>query len=469
VNGSGRPVVVIGGGISGLTTAFELVHRGVAPLLVLEAAERFGGKIRTETIDGIPVDVGPDSFLAREPWGVDLCERLGLAGELRSPGVFGAAVWSRGKLRPLPSGFAFGMPASPVSALRTGLLSPLGAARAAADFFRFRPLRGPDVAIGPFVRRRFGSQVLERLVDPLLAGTRAGDPARMSLEVGAPQIDAVARSNRSLILGLREARRRGVLETGAPPFLTIAAGLERLTGRLVERLQGAAELMLSTPVSKITSRERRADRSGGLDVVTDQGTIPAGRVVVTTPPFVTARLIEEVAEESGSELASIPYASAATSTFVFPPGSFEAPPATSGLLVPSVEAKTMAAATWYSIKWPHAAPDDGRQIVKCFAGRSTHDPAVSLEDETLTKELLRDLTDALGVSQAPLASHLTRWPRALPEYEVGHAERIARIEAGLRHLPEVVLAGSGYGGSGLPDCIRRASIAAELVGSSLPR
>ena len=251
MSGSRRPVVVIGGGISGLTAAFELVRRGVRPVIVLEADERFGGKIRTEMIDGITVDVGPDSFLAREPWGVELCEKIGLAGELRSPAVFGACIWTGGKLKPLPPGFAFGMPASPLSALRAGLLSPLGAARAAADLFLPGPLEGPDVAIGEFVRRRFGSQVLERLVDPLLAGTRAGDPARMSLAVAAPQIDDLARRHRSLILGLRTARRSGALETGPPPFLTVAGGLERLVRRLVERLQPDAELMSSSAAFKI--------------------------------------------------------------------------------------------------------------------------------------------------------------------------------------------------------------------------
>jgi protoporphyrinogen/coproporphyrinogen III oxidase len=460
VTDSRLPVVVVGGGISGLTAAFGLVRRGVRPVIVMEADERFGGKIRTETIDGVPVDAGPDSFLAREPWGVELCESIGLSGELRSPAVFGACIWIHGKLKPLPAGFAFGMPASPLSALRAGILSPLGAARAATDLVLPGPLEGPDVAVGAFVRRRFGPQVLERLVDPLLAGTRAGDPATMSLAVAAPQIDHLARSHRSLVLGLRKARRSGFLETGPPPFLTVAGGLERLVGRLVERLRPEAELILSAPARKIVSSGE------GIDVATDDGTISAARVVVTTPPFVTASLLEETAEESSRELAAIPYASAVTATFVFPPDSFVPPPGTSGLLVPSTEGRTMAAATWYSAKWPHAAPPDGRQIVKCFAGRGSNDPAAEEDDPVLTNELENDFAEAVGSSHRSLASHLTRWPRALPEYEVGHAERIARIEAGLEHLPEVVLAGSGYGGSGLPDCIRRASIAAEIVASS---
>ncbi|HYP22372.1 MAG TPA: protoporphyrinogen oxidase, partial [Actinomycetota bacterium] len=199
---SGKVVAVVGGGITGLVAARELDRAG-ADVVVLEAADDAGGKIVTKTLEGVAVEGGPDSFLVRDPWPVELCRAIGLGNDLIKPAVFGGLVWSRGRLHPLPRGLVLGIPTLPVKMARGGLLSFRGSLRGVGDLFNSKPLTGKDVSVGALVRHRLGDEVLERLVDPLLAGTRAGDADEMSLAAAAPELDTIARRHRSLVLGLR--------------------------------------------------------------------------------------------------------------------------------------------------------------------------------------------------------------------------------------------------------------------------
>ncbi|MGH2777740.1 MAG: protoporphyrinogen oxidase [Actinomycetota bacterium] len=448
-------VVVVGGGITGLAVAHRL--KGRAEVMVIESAERPGGKFDTIDLDGITFERGPDSFVAREQFVPRLAEEVGLGGQLVAPAIFGAQIWSGGKLKRVPGDFVFGMPGSPLAALRSGMLTPFGALRAGADLALPGPLTGPDVSVGEFVRRRFGNEVLEKLVDPLLAGTRAGRADEISLAAAVPQIDALARANRSLVRGLTRARRRGHTAAGPPPFLAPRAGMRSLIEALEDDLAGTVQLRTSATVTRI---ERAGD---GYSVHLDGVAVEAGTVVLAVPAYSVADILRDLNPQASGELARIPYATAATAALVFPPGSLTIPSGVSGMLVPSGEHRTLAAATWFSSKWPHLAPSDGRIVVKAFAGRAAGDATSKLDDERLVAALVNDLGAAMGVNAAPLATHLTRWERALPQYEVGHLVRVERVEAALRATPGIMLAGAAYRGSGISDCVKSAERAAQQV------
>jgi oxygen-dependent protoporphyrinogen oxidase len=449
-------VVVVGGGIAGLAAAHRLSEH--ADVVLLEAAEHPGGKFATTEVDGVTFENGPDSFVAREPHVERLAIAVGLSHELIPPALFGAHIWSNGKLKHAPADFVFGMPTSPLAALRSGLLSPRGAARAAADLVLPGPLEGPDISIGDFVRRRFGSEVLDRLVDPLLAGTRAGDASDISLAAAVPQIDGLARRHRSLAVGLARSKRAGTKVGGPPPFLAPRSGMSRLIEALVDHLSTSVEIRTSAVALRLERRD------GGCRVQLEgDSSIDGEAVVLAVPAFIASDLLGELNPLAAGELAGIDYASVATACFIWPPGSVDVPPDASGLLVPSREGRTLAAATWFSQKWPHLAPPDGRIVIKAFAGRAAGDAEAALDDDRLLAALLDDLTAALEVRARPLAADVVRWPRALPQYAVGHLDRIGRIEQALRSTPGIHLAGAAYGGTGISDTVRSAQVAADRI------
>ncbi|CAN5682689.1 hypothetical protein BH24ACT26_BH24ACT26_01860 [soil metagenome] len=504
-----RPTVaVVGGGITGLVAARALA-RGGAHVVLFESQELLGGKIRTDELEGRPVEAGPDSFVEREPFGARLlCEELGLGDELVAPAAFGAHVWTGGKLRAMPAGFVLGVPASPVALLRSGILSPLGAGRALGDLVLPGPLAGGDVSVGSFVRRRFGPEVLERLVDPILAGTRAGRADDMSLAAAAPQIDSVARAHRSVLIGLMRGRRTGDPGSGAPKFLGLRAGMQSLVERLRADLGPSVELRTGAMVTRLSvdgadagvgaggnsSGLDRGESGAGLDtggngagvglgvpggglgsrgrdlVVESEGEPPfaVAGAVLAVPVFAATEILASICPDAARELDAIEYASVALVNLVYPPGAATLPPSGSGILVPSSEGRMLAGCTWTSRKWPHAAPSDGALTVRCFIGRSGDDAALELGDDELAARAHGELCEAMGIGAPPRATKVVRWARAIPQYSVGHNERMDRIDAALAPRPTIALAGAGYRGSGLPDCIRQGEEAARRVLDALP-
>ena len=317
------------------------------------------------------------------------------------------------------------------------------------------------MSIGRFVAHRFGREVLDGLVDPLLAGTRAGAADRISLAAATPQLDALARTHRSVLRGVRAAQRAGDIETGAPPFLGIAGGMERLVDHLIKDIRGRVEIRTDARVQAVRPTHR------GYIVFTDTDALLADGVVVAVPAFVAADLVERIDSRAAVELRGIEYASVASVTLVYPADAPGPPPEGSGVLVPTSERLTISAATWSATKWPHRRPRDGGVVVRCFVGRAGHHPALDLDDEALSARVVGDVGSIMELDQRPLARVVARWPRALPQYEVGHVERIGRIEAALNKCPGVALAGAAYRGSGLPDCIRQGrATAAKLIASA---
>jgi len=426
----------VGGGITGLTCAYFLTQQG-HDVVVHEASDRLGGKLQTTTIAGVPVELGADSFLPRDDVPLELCRSLGLGDDLVSPAVFGAYIWHDGALRKLPSGFSYGIPVRPWAARRTGLLSTPGALRAAMEMLRFRRLRGPEPTVASFVTRRFGRQVLDHLVDPLLAGTRAGRPDEIGLETGMREIAQLAGRRGSVIRGLRASTTE--IGAGSSSFVSLRGGLARLIDALVAQL----------PNVRTGSRVQ---------------TLPdADAVILTTPAWETGRLLADAHPDVRTVLEGIRYESSATVTLVFSPESFFFPADGSGVLIPSAAGLRLTAATWYSHKWPHARPADGSQIVRCFVGgRGRPLP----DDGAIEEAAVSGLATVMGVDARPIEIHVTRWTRGLPIFEVDHLAQIDLDDA-FPSVSRIAVAGAWLTGSGIPECIAHARRASDQVDAFL--
>jgi protoporphyrinogen/coproporphyrinogen III oxidase len=459
-----RPhVVIVGGGISGLATAHYL-RTGLGSdvrLTLLEGGSQLGGKIANEQFSGHLVDTGPDALLVRVPAMAALLEDLGLSDQIVAPAGLGAHVWSRGKLRRLPTGTLFGIPDRLIPLMKSGLMSPLGLARAAFDLVlpRRRPLSS-DPSIADLVTPRLGSQVFNRLVEPLLGGVHAGRAAELSAKSTVPDIVRLAEKNRSLYLGLRKMRRNAPPSTGAPVLITLQGGLGRLVETLVARLSGD-DLRLDSAATLITREGGRyrvdlADRqSGGESIVADA-------VVLATPAFATAELLAELAPEAVQVLAETPYVDVATIWLAYPRSAMGRPLDGTGFLVPPEEGKLLVGCTWSSAKWPHLA-DDSLVLIRCMVGRRGDRRWLDLDDETMVRRLHDELVQAMGLSAGPVQQSIQRWPRAMPQYLVGHQERLDALSAAIQHLPGLYLTGASYRGVGIASCVADAQRVAQDV------
>ena len=437
-------VGIVGGGIAGLAAAHEVLLQGGTPI-VFEADDRAGGKLRTEPFDGIDIDTGPDSFLARRPEAVQLCRELGLDG-LEPPAATSAYVFARGALRRLPAGLVLGVPTDPLALARSGILSPWGAARAAAEPFVPGAALGADDALGAVIRRRYGDEVASRLVDPLLGGINAGDVDTLSIDTVAPQIAAAARADRSLTRALKRAPAPPT--SNDPVFLTVPGGLAQLVDALVASIvERGGEVRTGDPVSGISATSITS-RSGTTDV---QG------VVLAAPAYVTAPLVEPLAPGAAGTLSAIPYASVAMTLLAYDDArDLDA----SGFLVPKTEGLLMTAASWASSKWRHLARP-GRILLRVSAGRHGDERAMGLDDDDLVARMRADLARTMDLTGEPTAARVVRWPRSFPQYPPGHAARIADA---LATLPAgVALAGAALGGVGIPACIGSGRAAARTV------
>ncbi len=457
-------VAVVGGGITGLTAALALADGG-ATVVLLEAGSRFGGKILTESFAGQMVEAGPDAFLARAPHALELCRRLGLAGELISPATGSASVWVRGRLRRLPSGLVLGVPTRWGPLARSGILSPRGLARATLDLVLPTTPAPEDRSVAELVGARLGSQVADRLVGPLVGGINAALAGSLSAKTAAPVLDAAARAHRSLVLGLRQPRggrdsgsiaTRVTTTSAQPAFLTHPAGLSTLVNALTAAATHAqVELRTGAPV---TALQRTPI---GWTVVTPTVSLQTDAVLLAVPAFVAGPLMATNAPLAADLLGAINYADIALVTLAYPG---EADLVGSGYLVPAGEGRMTTACTFTSIKWAQVARRD-QTIFRISVGRWGDSRHRGLSDAGLVGVVRAELAEALGITGQPFATRVSRWPRSFPQYEVGHLERVARIEAELP--PGVALAGAAYRGVGIPSCIADAQRAAALLLSEL--
>ena len=468
--GAGAHVAVIGGGIAGLAAAFFL--RG-APVrvTVFEGAPRVGGKLAVSEIAGIQVDEGAEAMLARRPEGIELVDAVGLAGELVSPGTTAAAIWTRGALRPLPGGQVMGVPGDIAALARSGLLPVAGVARAALDLVLPATGRDGDVSVASQVGARFGHEVVDRLVEPLLGGVYAGRAGELSFEATLPGLAAASRSHRTLTAAARSvaaAARRGPGAGGAV-FTTLAGGLGTLPAAVAAA--SGAQIRTGAPVREL----RRTPAGWQLTVGSADSpeNVRADAVVLALPARPASKLLRGVAPAAAAPLGEIEYASMAIVTLAFGRDAL-LPPHGSGYLVPAVDGHAVKAVTVSTVKWPHLlAREPGAgpvgHIVRCSLGRIGEEQVLQRTDEELIALSRDELAMAIGVSGPVLAARVSRWGGGLPQYTVGHTGRVERIRAAVAAHPGLAVCGAAYAGLGIPACISTAREAVAQVLAHLAR
>ncbi len=461
-NGGAQRVIVVGGGITGLTAAYHLsALLPDATITVIEADQCVGGKIRSSRFAGVNgVDEGADAFLTRVPHATALAGQLGLGARMTSPAVASANVWWNG-LHPIPEGLLLGVPSDLAKLARTKLLTWPGKMRAALE--PILPATGvAQDSVGRLIRKRFGKQVHERLVDPLIGSIYAADTDRFSL-AGVPQILDLASNNRSLLIGARRARARSAKATidapAGPIFAAPLGGMTALTGALSAALsERGVELLLGTTIARL----HRGDAIRGRWLVDGRA---AEAVVLATPARPTGALLADVSATAAGTLASFDHAGVVIVTLAIPTAEWpSALTSSSGYLVPKPVQQWVTAVSFASAKWAHWRNDDNDSFVlRVSLGRDGRD-LTGETDEDLLGAAIDEVGRHLGVTLAPTAHRITRWPMAFPQYRPGHAAKVAAIEAALgRDAPGVFVAGASYHGIGIPACIDQARSVAGAV------
>ncbi len=491
---SGRPhVVIVGGGIAGLAAAFFLRDEAVRVTL-LEGSPRLGGKLSVSEIAGVPVDEGAEALLVTRPEGTGLIAEAGLAGDRVAPGPTSSAIWTLGALRPLPRRQFMGVPSDLAELARSGVLTEGGLARAGQDLELPPTGRDGDVPVAGYVGARFGAEVVDRLVDPLLGGVYAGRSAELSFDATMPALAAASRRYRSL------AEAAGSLLPAPPPapspasvpvsvggqprvpaagtrsggavFTALAGGLGLLPAFLAKA--SGAEIRTSAMARELVALPGPRPRwrlTAGSAAAAEQ--VEADAVILAVPARPAGRLLAGVpgAAAAVTGFAEISYASMAIITLAYPRSSFPGPGLAalgwSGYLVPAVDGRAVKAVTFSTVKWPHLASapagTEPLEIVRCSVGRIGEEALLQRDDGELAALAAAELAEATGVRGAAMASRLTRWGGALPQYTVGHLDRVARIRAAVASQPGLAVCGAAYDGVGIPACVATARAAVSQV------
>ena len=446
----------MGGGIAGLAAAHALGQQPGLEVTVLEGSPQVGGKLRLAEVAGITVDVGAEAMLNRRPEAVGLTRDVGLADNLVHPAATSARLWNRNRLVPMPRTL-MGVPTD-LSSLDQ-VISRKGVARAAMDaVLPATSLGDADTSVGALVEERFGKEVVDRLVEPLLGGVYAGHAREISARAAVPQVVALLDRDRSM------ARAAAAVMSGPASGAPVFAGIRGGLGRLPQAVAAASGASVRTQAT-VRDLVRRPD--GGWRLVVgstrDPELVEADAVVLATPARPTARLLSDVAPESALELARIDYASMAIVTLALR-GHDLPEVGGSGFLVPPVDGHTIKAATFSFAKWDWVREaGDGLLLLRCSIGRHREEQVLQVSDEELVELAVGDLRDAVGLSVGPVDAHVQRWGGALPQYAVGHLDRVATVRREVGAIPGLAVCGAAYDGLGLPACIASARLAADKV------
>ena len=471
-------IAIVGGGVSGLAAAHrldELARPTGRPLRItlLEAQASLGGLVGTREVDGYRVETGADSFITNKPGAIRLCERIGLAGELipTDARYRRSLVLSRGRAVAVPEGFQLLAPNSMWPVWKSPIFSLAGKLRLAAEPFIPRPAHPvEDESLASFVRRRLGTEALERLVQPLVGGIYTSDPERLSLRATMPRFLEMEARHGSLIRALQAEGR----ETASPQdraasgaryglFATPRWGISQLVEALTARVQQSAQIRTGTPVSTI----RQRDGSQGFQLELPQGELlECDGLVLAAPAHRAAGLLTSLRPVAAAALGQIEYASTVIVVSGHRLADVAHPLDAFGLVIPAIERRRILAVSFTSRKFPHRAPDGSVQL-RTFVGGAMQPQFVGLSDEAIVDLVREELTDLLGVTWRPEVVVVARWMNSMPQYHVGHLDIVARIEQDLAALPRLALGGNALHGVGLPDTIASGEAAAERVFQAL--
>jgi oxygen-dependent protoporphyrinogen oxidase len=454
-------VAIIGGGIAGLSTAWYLQQPAQnLQYVLLEASNRWGGHIRTEHVDDFVIEAGPDSFITQKPWGVQLARELGIEHRLlgTNDAMRQVYVLNRGKPTPLPDGVLLIVPTKFTPFALSPLISPLGKLRMGMDWFIPPKRDGADETLADFVRRRLGSEALDKIAEPLLSGIYNAEADKQSLLATFPRFRALEEQYGSLTRGMIASRRNGHAQTSnngkLPAFMTLRDGVEEMVRALVAQLRG--DLRLSKPVQHI-ARENK-----NFVLTTNDAMVRAKNIVLATPAFVAADLLRDIAPNVARALQTIRYVSTGTLSLAYRLADLHRPLNGFGIVVPRSERRPINAITWSSCKFNHRAPA-GFALLRVFFGGSRSPQTMELDDASLLDTVRDQLRELMGIESAPLFHRLYRWQRSNAQYDVGHLDRIAQLEQALP--PGLYLTGSAYRGVGIPDCIKQSQETAKRITS----
>ncbi len=465
-----RTFIIVGGGIAGLSAAYYL-HKLASQqsasfsVHICEQGPRFGGKILTERRDGFVIEGGPDTFVATKPWGVALCRELGIADNLQgtNPHLKKTYILHRRRLHELPGGLTMMIPTEISPMLTTGLLSWPGKLRMGLDFFIPRRRELEDESMGEFVSRRIGREAYEHLIEPLMSGIYAGDGDRLSLQATLPYLRDLELKHGGLVRGALAVRRTRARDgwTAQGPrslFVTPRTGLAEIVEALLESLR-ASGVGLHSGVAL----QQISILAGDPQLhFSDGSSLRADGVILATPTYAAAGLLEQQDSLLAEELAGVEYVSTATVSMAFREDQLGRPLDGYGYVIPRREQRKALACTWTSSKFPHRAPA-GYALLRVFIGRAGQQDEIAWNEKDLLALAQEELASTLGIRAQPLFTRVHIFEDAMPQYNLGHPERLEKIEERLLRRPWLALAGAGYGGIGIPDCIHSGERAARRV------
>ena len=459
-----KRIAIIGGGISGLSAAFALEQKRATgvPLeyTLFESSSRLGGVLLTERMDGCLIEAGPDSFLTEKPWAIDLCRQIGLADQLigSNDAQRKTYILVKGKLVVIPDGLMFMVPTKVLPTIFSRLFSLRTKLLMAREWFHVASKAASDETVASFVERHYGPEIVDRLVDPLLSGIYGGAASELSVRAVLPRFAEMEANHGSLgraMLSARDKTRQPPHDPPRPLFTSLKDGMQQLVDAVVARLSPAA-LRINTPVLEI--RRGQADWFVSADAQSDT----FDGVIVAVPTRAAAPLLRSCSPALRAELGGIHYSSSVTLTLGYDHNVRSSLPPAFGFLVPRSEAKRVLAATFVHNKFPYRAPDD-RALIRCFLGGTRDEEILQSSDEEILRIVREELRQIIGVGAEPLFTRVFKWKRAMAQYNVGHLERLERIERMRQELPGLALAGNGYRGIGVPDCVRSGTDAASQL------
>jgi oxygen-dependent protoporphyrinogen oxidase len=456
-------IAIIGGGISGLTAAFtleEFRRTGTVEYTLYDSSPQLGGVLRTDRVHGCIVEAGPDSFITEKPWAADLCRTLGMGDQLIGSNDADRKTYIlvRGQLIPMPDGLMFMVP---TKILPTGL-SPLFSwttkLRMAQELFHPPRTAEADESVASLVKRHYGAEMVDHLADPLLSGVYGGEAASLSVRAVLPRFAEIERTHGSLgraMLAAVKKKPRPANKPAPPLFTSLKNGMQQLVETIVPRLNPAS-LAANTPVYSIQPEAE------GWTVSTGQKSDHFDAAILAVPTHAAAKLLAANSPELSAELSAIGYSSSITVGLGYDRDVRQSLPPGFGFLVPRSEGKRLLAATFVHNKFPHRAPDD-RALLRCFFAGSNAENIWQLSDDVIVAVVRNELQQILGVRAAPLFARVYKWKSAMAQYGVGHLDRLDRIERLRQQLPKLALAGNGYRGIGVPDCVRSGTEAVMQV------
>lgn len=478
--GEPKQIAIIGGGITGLTAAHYVSklcqEQGIEhQITLLEKGKALGGKIQTIRRDGFVIERGPDSFLSRKLPAYYLAEELGMVDEIvpTNPEAKKTYILHNGEFHRLPQGLNLGIPTELAPFAESKLVSYEGKKRALEDILLPKKEDQEDESLGHFLERRLGKEMLEVVAEPLLAGIYAGDTYKLSAKATFPQFLQLEQEHHSLILGMQASLSKVAAPAADLPeivrqsrFISFRNGLQSLVDHLIASLEAkSVQLLTETAVQEIhssvdTAQQQGSSKQPAYQIRLENGEqLEADAVIVALPAQGCAQVLPSV--EATQELLKVNYVSVANVIFAFNREDIEHPLDGSGFVVPRKENRTITACTWTSSKWGHTAPE-GKVVIRCYVGRSGDEEIAFADEQIILDKVRQDLAELMNITAEPLFYELNRWPNSMPQYPVGHLDLVKRVRSALQEeMPGVYLAGAGFGGVGVPDCIQQGKTAAQ--------